>query len=390
MKKILNLLLVFGLCFSLVGCNQPMDSSEKKDTDEIKNILEDNNYKTRFSSDGNMVYILDTNDPVCLCAAFKKEKLNVLNIYESNKFHQISPQLSESGKTMFQKYFENLDLTVDDITDYITWFFENKKSTIDKTSIDFSTITTDRFIEELKSNNIPIDNVITYDESSDPNSLLGKENEYIAKVDFADTRLEQFNASDPEGGTIEIFKNYEDAKTRYDYINSVASSGPLSMYMYLQGNTLVRLSKQITSDDLNEYEKVLLDITRGYIFESTNTSTENSDVYKMIQLEEKLILNKYEEYDNHNWSQEEVIDGQKLTKHFNTEYKIFTLSDEYGNSVGYQYDLYTAGIGDCNYDYKTDTPKEGSTCSSEQLTRIKNARKIFLNEMGKFNITEYN
>lgn len=256
-------------------------------------------------------------------------------------------------------------------------------------------------------------NLIDYFEKEGFKFSLENKNDYISvnlintdeKIKFSRTRLAEQLGSDI---IIPSYEFYNLDESSYSYIDFTyeldeyeieeLSYKEEKLYKYFKEflddrNISSEQIKEVLDNYFNknaDQKYIDMEKEKTEIIPSTDTSTENSDAYKMIQLEKQLILNKYEEYDNHNWSQEEIIDSQKLTKHFNTEYKIFTLSDEYGNSVGYQYDLYTAGIGDCNYDYKTDTPKEGSICSSEQLTTIKNARKIFLNEMSKFNITEYN
>lgn len=144
----------------------------------------------------------------------------------------------------------------------------------------FDTITGEELIQLMKDNGLPIGETLAYTEDNDPNSLLGKPNEYIEKIDFEDTVLvEQENKTEingeiyelnidrdgPYGGTIEIFENAKDAKARYDYIDSVAHSGPLSMYMYLYDKVLIRIEKSMKSENAKTYENLFIKIDNGEI-----------------------------------------------------------------------------------------------------------------------------
>lgn len=101
--------------------------------------------------------------------------------------------------------------------------------------------------------------------------MLGKPNEYIQKLDFADTRLkdEQKYWDYPFGGTIEVFENAVDAKQRYEYIDTVAHSGPISMYMYLYDNVFIRLEKKLTTKQAKEYEVFFEKLANGEIAKPT-------------------------------------------------------------------------------------------------------------------------
>jgi hypothetical protein len=106
---------------------------------------------------------------------------------------------------------------------------------------------------------LPVDRVIVYDEETDPNSLLGRPKSYTGKVSFADTRISQYDdAETPEGGTVEVFANNVDAKSRYDYISSFDGS-VLGTYQYLRDNVLVRISYDLTPAQAEEYDRALAD-----------------------------------------------------------------------------------------------------------------------------------
>ncbi len=143
----------------------------------------------------------------------------------------------------------------------------------------FKDISAVELVNLLKENDFPIGRTVEYDEKTDPNDLLGRPNEYIEKLDFDDTvALDraisyEYNGEtykidvpdDPYGGTIEVFENADDAKARYEYIDSVAHSGPLSTYMYLYDNVLIRIQKDLTPSEAKKYEEFFEKINNGEI-----------------------------------------------------------------------------------------------------------------------------
>lgn len=135
---------------------------------------------------------------------------------------------------------------------------------------DLETITAPEIVELFKTNGLPVGETLIFDENTDVNGLLGRPNEYIEKLDFEVTTLiEQQSYSDtPFGGTIEIFENEKDAKARYDYIDAIAHSGPLSMYMYLHKNTLVRIEKDVLPEEAAKYDAILVKLENGEIEKS--------------------------------------------------------------------------------------------------------------------------
>lgn len=122
--------------------------------------------------------------------------------------------------------------------------------------------TAEEIVKEFINEGLDIGDVIVYDETTDPNNKLGRPNQYISKASFADSRLaqEDYDGADPVGGTVEVFNNSADAKTRYDYIYSVAHGTMFEQYMYLFNNVLLRLDFELTPTQASEYEKVLKSI----------------------------------------------------------------------------------------------------------------------------------
>ena len=108
-----------------------------------------------------------------------------------------------------------------------------------------------------------------FDEEDDPNKQLGRPNQYVSKISWADERIdphdfseeneEEINDLDPteyKGGTIEGFKNVADLNRRYTYIKNITLNAPmLNQYMYKKGLFLMRLDKDFTPSQAKKYEK---------------------------------------------------------------------------------------------------------------------------------------
>ena len=111
--------------------------------------------------------------------------------------------------------------------------------------------------------------IYVFDEEDDPNKQLGRPNQYVSKISWADERIdphdfseeneEEINDLDPteyKGGTIEGFKNVADLNRRYTYIKNITLNAPmLNQYMYKKGLFLMRLDKDFTPSQAKTYEK---------------------------------------------------------------------------------------------------------------------------------------
>lgn len=124
------------------------------------------------------------------------------------------------------------------------------------------TMTAAQLTSKLKEANLPIYDVIVYNESNDVNKLLGRPNQYISKVNFADKRLEQFDLkNNPDGATIETFNNTTDLNARKEYLESIMKASPVfTEYMVVNGNYLLRLSKDLTNEQVNKYKQAFMAI----------------------------------------------------------------------------------------------------------------------------------
>jgi hypothetical protein len=123
-------------------------------------------------------------------------------------------------------------------------------------------MTAEQIVSKLQGSNLPIDNVIVYTEQTDKNKLLGRPGQYISKVNFADTQLEQSDdKSSPNGGSIEVFSNTSDLDARKTYIESIIKKSPIfTEYIFVNGNYLLRLSKDLSNDQVNKYKDVFMSI----------------------------------------------------------------------------------------------------------------------------------
>lgn len=124
-------------------------------------------------------------------------------------------------------------------------------------------LTAEEIVTELQAAGLPIDNIIVYTEESDENNLLGRPNQYISKVNFADTTVEQrSDLSSPVGGSIETFNNAEDLKSRKEYCEMVTKSMSfLAQYHYSNGNYYLRIDGAVTPENAKKYEEAFMKIS---------------------------------------------------------------------------------------------------------------------------------
>lgn len=136
-----------------------------------------------------------------------------------------------------------------------TQSMQTKPKSTDATSI----------VNALKATGLPISKMVAYTASDDPNKMLGRPGQYTSKVNFVITTAK--NPPQPNdievsnGGSIEVFSNADDAKTRYEYIAKLAKSVPmLNEYDFRDGNVVMRISNDLTPIQEKKYEKALTTI----------------------------------------------------------------------------------------------------------------------------------
>lgn len=129
-------------------------------------------------------------------------------------------------------------------------YIDNKKAAPSASSI----------VHSFVSYGFPVDNIVIYDSTTDPNQLLGRPDGYLSKASFADTKLDQIG-SDPVGGTVEVFDSASAAKSRLDYV-SVFDGTIFGSYCYLNGKVLLRLDYDLTPEQKKQYEDTLDEILK--------------------------------------------------------------------------------------------------------------------------------
>lgn len=137
------------------------------------------------------------------------------------------------------------------------------------------TFTAEEIANKLKERISNVGRIVVYTEETDINELLGRPNQYISKATFEDKRVEQTNQyldedyfseeeiNEPQGGTIEVFKNEQDMKKRKDYLEAVTSSmSVFAEYSYGENIYLLRLDKSLTPTQAKEYEEIFCEIIK--------------------------------------------------------------------------------------------------------------------------------
>jgi hypothetical protein len=110
-------------------------------------------------------------------------------------------------------------------------------------------------VAALKTAGLPVSQITTYDENTDPNSLLGRPNEYIQKTSFADT---QVASPSTDNGTIEVFSTAADAQARKAYVDGISKASFVGYYSYQSGVYLLRVSYDVPPSRAKQYETAFL------------------------------------------------------------------------------------------------------------------------------------
>jgi hypothetical protein len=113
-------------------------------------------------------------------------------------------------------------------------------------------------LKAFKTAGLPIEKEIIYTQENDPNKLLGRPGQYIAKASWADKRVEQPESGDLQGGTIEAFESQESLERRKGYIEKIGEAAPIfAQHLFSHKNVLLRLERALTPTQAAEYEKAL-------------------------------------------------------------------------------------------------------------------------------------
>lgn len=161
---------------------------------------------------------------------------------------------------------------------------EDTKKEETPSKLDVTKMSAEDILNKMVDSGIPIGTMIVTTEENDQNKLLNEPSGYTSKVNFADRRVEQIDLENPIGGTIEVFRNEEDAKARFDYIDAVATE-ELLQHLYLYGNILMRIDQNLTADEVSQYETAFISLQEG--------NDPVTIAYTPESVKEKMIYNGY-------------------------------------------------------------------------------------------------
>ena len=123
-----------------------------------------------------------------------------------------------------------------------------------------------------------IQDVCIADEDTDPNGKLGKDGTYYIKVIFRDSRSTHDNlvydestgtphqannvceVGNEAGGSVEVFRNSEDAKSRKEYLDDLAGGFFDSGSSKLVNSTIIRTSSEMKASEQKDLEQKLVNV----------------------------------------------------------------------------------------------------------------------------------
>ena len=146
-----------------------------------------------------------------------------------------------------------------------------------------------------------------YTKKSDPNKAMGKDNMYISKVSWGDTRITKNDDDKYNGASIEFFNNEKDAKLRADFLEyyneqmlvvfSKKTYGTYAsfmhesnLYIYQKGNALITINTGMTEKGSNLYIDAFKKLVDNVEFKQTNVPS--SDKVKKISKENKSKIDE--------------------------------------------------------------------------------------------------
>lgn len=112
----------------------------------------------------------------------------------------------------------------------------------------------EKIVKQLKDSNTNIDYFINYDINNDMNEHPS----YIGKVSFNDKSISSdYDPEEPLSGTIEVYKSNKEAVKRADYLSNISPVLDDFGNHIISDNVLVRLSKDYTKADIDNFAKIL-------------------------------------------------------------------------------------------------------------------------------------
>lgn len=121
-------------------------------------------------------------------------------------------------------------------------------------------VTAATILDKFRAAGLPMTNVATQDEATDPNSLLGRPNSYTshASFDLPGGDPDGTRADVSRGGVIEVFPDASKATVRASYIRAVtAGDAFLAEYDYQDGPVLLRITGKVTPSTAKQFQAAL-------------------------------------------------------------------------------------------------------------------------------------
>ncbi|MEQ9321871.1 MAG: hypothetical protein RIF41_22070 [Polyangiaceae bacterium] len=112
------------------------------------------------------------------------------------------------------------------------------------------------FVKAASAKNIKLEQpeVITEEKGNDPNKLIGRPNQYLAKTNWK---------IDGNDATLEVFATAEDATNRAEYVRGLGKKAPMFLqyvYVHPQRHAVLRVLKELAPTEAEKWEALLLSI----------------------------------------------------------------------------------------------------------------------------------
>lgn len=129
------------------------------------------------------------------------------------------------------------------------------------TTINTPPVDAGALIAALASEGIPMGDTIVYTAEADPNELLGRPGNYIAKGGWDDLRATDCTSADIGwecGGDVELFDGPDALASRFDYLSTFATESLFGgYYMWRTPTAIVRVGYALTPDEAATYDTAL-------------------------------------------------------------------------------------------------------------------------------------
>lgn len=141
-------------------------------------------------------------------------------------------------------------------TEQLPEVVDEEIETTDDSSTIMDFLTEEEVLDRFVLFELPVGETIIYDEETCPNNLLGRPGQYVGKADWEDTRVDQYGDT-LTGGTIEVFEDEATLIKRKEYLEPFLEEAIFLQYMFIHKNVIVRIDKELTPSQADEYKDAL-------------------------------------------------------------------------------------------------------------------------------------